>query len=451
MIASILVRVLVAPMLLLSATWALASPYSVGSPLESSLDAHFERAPLSVQQQYEVTRQGLAEAIEMQGALLRSGALSPRGWVLDCGGLRRQARAWLNRTDTLTGTFLGATLLEHWAISCRKQMTTTWARSDIRRIERAALRAADSFPTSWPSVAKVYTRDHVRDYLDRVNRQWAVLAEDRQCSRQALRASAKEGWSLPRVVFESTDCEGPPAHGTLSDPDIGERLEGIPMATTLATTFLGLDRWVLDPATMARVLPNPKTLENLVMEMTVVVPAPLVLQEREGWFAHVDSDPPSKEAAAVEVQALAFSLGPVLSRWPAPGECRQAGNEVRQAMATTIRFPVVLAALLSWPRLRVICPDEELGSLEGEAIDRAMEQVVQALPDGAARQALAAPLGDAYLAEIHAQSPPARVQCIQEVLGVVQEESDILAMGLRRARAYCPVAYQALLGTGEEP
>lgn len=445
-----LIRGMLASCLLVWSSLSLASPQTVGSHLESSLDEQLRKDPLSIQQQYEMTRQGLAETIELQGALLRTGALSPRGWVLDCGRLRQQARAWTDRTDTLTGVFLGASLLEYWVMSCRSRLQTAWTKADLRRIERATLRASRAFPASWPSVSAIYTPDQVREYLDLVNRKWGVLAQDRECSRQALRNSEREGWGLPRTVFESTACKSQPFHGMLSDPNIVERLEGVPMATTLATSFLGLDRWVIDPETMARVLTVPHALENLIMEMIAVMPVPMVLQEREGWFAHVKNEDQSQDEAHPEIQALAASLAPVLSKWPDPHRCKHAGDQVRQSLAQANHFPLVLAALLSWPRLQAVCPEDQAGFLEEGLIDKALVRVTRHFPQSPARRALSAPLGATYLAELEYQSPPARMKCIQEVLNTVRQESDILPMGLRRARAYCPVAYQTWLSEGEE-
>ena len=214
----------------------------------------------------------------------------------------------------------------------------------------------------------------------------------------------------------------------------------------LDTPFLGLNRWLVEPAVLAGVVGNPDAIQMLLVEMAVLTPSSSVLAVREPWFAHPDVAAliqTQNDTGASHQENLTQKVAPVFVNWPTQTACQQAGAALRASIAETSSISFLFGTLALWPRLAVVCPQQSPSTQDQKLVEQAQHRAGQVLPPGSARDVLMAPLFEEYLAEFQSHHPPSRQACVSGVLEQTKALPDTLQQGLRSARALCPVAYQS--------
>lgn len=421
--------------------------------LEASVDEALGNGGLDRQIKWEVSRQGFAEALEFETQVLSQGLVSPRGWVLDCPGLARYSRQWLDATDTFTGVSLGASWLEHWGVECKPRQKRVWTHSDVRRIGRATARAVEALPPQWPDVSHAYRPSVVKEYLNAINAHAGLEIKNRSCAREVSKAVRQGKLTISQAVHQSKQCPSSSEHTVLENDVNDDRYEGVSLATVLDSSFLALDRWVFEPALLTGLFSKPKAVQELVVEMAVIAPVPSVVALREAWAGtpEVARRLPSPSAKSQRLQeTLADAAAPVFIHWPTPHQCAVAGTALRQALREAEEVSFVLGTLSLWPRLAVVCPSQAPSHNDRPLVDSAMLRAASVLEPGPGRRALSAPLFDEYLEQIQADNPPSRRRCVEAVLAQTKAMPDTVQQGLRRARAVCPVAYQGTFASSAE-
>lgn len=418
--------------------------------LERGLDAALGGEGLPRQVKWEVSRQGFAELLEMESHIVGQGLVSPRGWVLDCPGLARYSRQWLDRTNTLTGVYLGASWLEHWSVECKPRQAQVWPRRDARRITRAVNRAVEALPAQWADVSAAYSPPEVKKYVRAINASGGISVPNRECARE-VSAKVREGvLSVAQASHRHRQCPASSEHGVLEDLAQEERYEGVALAVALDTPFLGLNRWLVEPAVLAGVVGNPDAIQMLLVEMAVLTPSSSVLAVREPWFAHpavAALIQTQNDTGASHQENLTQKVAPVFVNWPTQTACQQAGAALRASIAETSSISFLFGTLALWPRLAVVCPQQSPSTQDQKLVEQAQLRAGQVLPPGSARDVLMAPLFEEYLAEFQSHHPPSRQACVSGVLEQTKALPDTLQQGLRSARALCPVAYQSQFHT----
>ena len=426
--------------------------------IEASLD---EALPLKTnEQRYEITRQGLAELMDLQETVVKEGWVSPRGWVLQCRPLGRYLRQWVDESQSLTRVYLGASWLEYWGVFCQPRQASSWSEADVRRLARATERAAQALPTEWRAVTPLYTYPKALAYFEALNRERTVAVPDRTCLRQAFE-DARAGRGPVETMFATWTkvCPADPQRPPLEDGVLQEELIDTPLAAALASPVLGMDRWNVPARDLAGVLERKGSGVQIMVDMMRI--QPLTFQQvlrQQVLLASLEKDATAEQRAAFS-QELSKDVAVVESlekqwggRWPTPAECKDAAQALRQAAQAT-RNPEALNVLLHQISVTgLMCPGQAWSKEDWLWLVEAFRVTTQALPEGwgMARSQLGAP-GHATRWLVDAQQRTERDRCIQDQVARAREEGEIQVMAWIQARARCQPAYQTTFVSTVEP
>ena len=426
--------------------------------LEAALD---ERLPLETnEQRYEITRQGLAELMDLQETVVKQGWVSPRGWVLQCRPLARHLRQWVDESQSLTRVYLGASWLEYWGVFCQPHQAGPWSASDVRRLARATERAAQALPAEWQAVAPLYAYPKALAYFEALNRERTVAVPDRTCLRQAVEAARKGAGPVETTFATWTKvCPADPKRPPLEDGVLQEELIDTPLAAALASPVLGMDRWNVPARDMAGVLERKGAGVQIMVDMMRI--QPLTFQQvmrQQVILKSLEKDATDEQRAAFS-QELTKDVAVVESlekqwgnRWPTPAECKDADHALRQAAQAT-RNPEALNVLLHQISLTgLMCPGQGWSKDDRPWLVKAFKTTTDALPEGweTARSQLGTP-GQATRWLVDAQQRVERNQCIQAQVDRARKEGEIQVMAWIQARARCQPAYQTTFVATVEP
>jgi len=429
-------------------------------PAQQAFDQRLEDAmpALSPAARYQVTQQGLAEFITLQEALMAQGAVSENGWVLDCDAAQATVAEWVNTTQTITGVALGAAWWEHIGLICRPAQTTSWTTSEIRRLAQASDRASRALPPEWAGADAVYRRGPVERYLRQLNRSASLDLRNRRCEQglvaevQANRLSVPEAWGRQKA------CPLDPSRPAVSDEGLLERYPDAPLATLVATPFLGVERWASRPLLLAPLLSQPGNYGRLFLDMANVFPVPPVVHDTEAvWIQAYQAEKagPEKEAFAALFTAerkplisLAVALS---SKAPSEEECTRLG-EIQRAGFEELRHPSSWGPFLqNWQAIGIVCPQQAMTEKDLPALEANWKRTWQDMGSTLVTPVPEFPVGVAQ--QWWAQHAPAasegRRACLRQRVSAHLAAGYPLSEGWMAARAWCAPAYQTQFSTSE--
>lgn len=441
---------------------ALALPAQAAAPpfaeQHATLDAELAQAvPVkTMPERFEITAQGLAELMDVQGTVVERGWVSPRGWVLECRPLGRYLRQWVDDGHTLTRAYIGASWLEYWGVFCKPSQDGPWSDADVKRLARAATRAADAWPAAWDAAKPLYAYPKSLAYLQALNQEGGIAVPDRACVR-ALVADARTGQApFERAVATwARVCPTAPGHVLLEDGAVQEALYDTPLATAMASPFLGLARWSAEPNDLARGLSRPNANLHLMADLMRVMPlAERQVERQEAWARGVAREAAGKSGDALKAQArdeMNAQASPEdgwVGLWPTADECTATGAQLRAAAQAARSVPALQSLLHQITLVALTCPAIGWTPADRDWLAAAFARTAQGLPGSwrDARQALGADPAaaqadaDRWLAD-HAQQAP-RTRCLQAEMAAVRAEGDVQGVGWLAARGRCPAAYQ---------
>jgi len=413
---------------------------------------------LSPSARYQVTQQGLAEFITLQEALMAQGSVSENGWVIDCSAAHTTVAEWVDATQTITGVALGAAWWEHIGLICRPEQPTSWTTPEIRRLAQASDRASRDLPSDWKAAASVYRRGPVERYLRRLNRSASLDLRNRRCEQglvaevQANRLSVPEAWGRQKA------CPLDPKRPSVSDDGLLERYPDAPLATLVATPFMGVERWASRPMLLAPLLNQPGNYGRLFLDMASVFPVPPVIHETEAvWIqAYQAAEPgPEKDAFSAlftaERKPLVSLAVALSSKAPSKEECARLG-EIQRTGLEQLRHPSSWGPFLqNWQTIGVVCPQQALTKEELPALEANWKRTWQDMGTTLSTPVPAFPVGVAQ--QWWDQHAPAaseeRLSCLRQRVSSHLAAGYPLSEGWMAARAWCAPAYQTQFSTSE--
>ena len=416
--------------------------------------------PLSPAVRYQMTQQGLAEFLTLQEQLLSTGAISENGWVIACDTAQGVVDAWVGRTESLTGVYVGAAWLEQLGVVCRPQQATSWTRTEVDQLARAADRASRALPAAWAKVAPLYRQRSMHRYLSGLNRQGSLELRNRACA-QALVADVRgDRLTVPEAWGRLNACPVDPQHPPLSDGSLLERYPDAPLATLVATPFLGISQWASSPMVLAPMLAQPGNYRRLFLDLANTFPVPMVVQDAEAvWLDAFKATPVGPERQAfstlyTDERTRLLNLALALSnKAPSAEECKQLGVAQRKGLVL-LEHPSSWGPFLqNWQAVGVVCPDQALTVEDLPAIqagwERTWRQVSPVVAQHAARP-LPANAAQLWWAQQAQDTPPERRACLQAVITERLEHGYSMSEAWMAARSSCRPAYQTHFASAAE-
>lgn len=458
--------------------WSLAllTLAAVGSPAgaqsfeqeQAKLEARLAQSlPVkTTEHRYEITRQGLAEMMDLQETIIREGWVSPRGWALQCEPLGRHLRQWVSEGKSLTRVYVGAYWLEYWGAFCQPDQVTSWSSQDVRLLARATARAAKAWPKEWGAIKPAYSYSSALRYLTALNQERSLTAPDRACLRSTLeKAATGEGPMEAALATWTTVCPIDPGRPPIEDALLHEELSDTPMAVAVSSPFLGVERWGVPPRDMASALARKDGNLQVMVDMMKLIPMPTQLVRRQGLLFRVLETQAAPEQREEFMAGSKADMAPLQALdqewkdpWPSAQQCEQAGRELRR-LAQQASNPDALHVIMHQISLTsLICPTQGWSNADRPWLTQAFKTTAESLPVEwtAVRAELGKPgQAEAWLKHVRQQEP--RRQCILEQAAQARADGDVQGVAWLRARARCQPSYQTVFPAdvrqpkGEQP
>lgn len=415
---------------------------------------------VTTDQRYEVSKQGFAELLDFQETVVEQGWVSPRGWILQCRPLKKYLNQWVDESQSLTRVYLGAFWLEYWGVRCDASLDRPWSSSDVRRLARAADRAAKALPEEWQGVAPLYAYRPVLAYLKALNRDRSLEVSDRVCVRQLLEAVEAGTRPMEAALASSVKaCPVDPGRPPLTDGLAEDAVADTPLAASLETPFLGLNQWVVPAQDMATVMGRSGGNAQVMMDLMRVMPLTVqqvVRQQTLLSTVETKASAQEKQAFAQQAQQETKFLGGLLTEWtndwPSAAQCKKAADQLREAAQGSENADALNVLTNHVSVLALLCPSQGWTRADLHWLQAAFERTAQALPPrwSPARRLLGSP-GQAQTWMADQEKNRSRLNCLQRELAMVREQGDIQGTALLRARARCAPGYQPLFPQQVQP